>query len=74
MKKNVINAQKTILTNNKESIIKELQSVNVPAFLDMWGPENVIQVYDSKLDMRGILVIDNTSLGPGKGGIRIGIG
>ena len=71
MKKNVINAQKTIQIHNGEAIIKELQSVNVPAFLDMWGPENVIQVYDPKLDMRGILVIDNTCLGPGKGGIRI---
>ena len=71
MKKYVINAQKTIQIHNRDAIIKELQSVNVPAFLDMWGPENVIQVYDPKLDMRGILVIDNTCLGPGKGGIRI---
>ena len=46
-------------------------NVNVPGFLDRWGPENVVQVYDPQLDIRGVLVIDNTALGPGKGGIRI---
>ncbi len=35
------------------------------------GPEKVIQVYDSKTGMRGILVIDNTKRGPGKGGVRM---
>ncbi len=47
------------------------ENVNVPAFLDLWGPENVVQVYNPRLQMSGILVIDNTALGPGKGGIRI---
>ncbi|MEM2559825.1 MAG: Glu/Leu/Phe/Val dehydrogenase [Candidatus Bathyarchaeia archaeon] len=40
-------------------------------FLDEWGPEKVLQVYDPRTQMRGILVIDNTALGPGKGGIRM---
>jgi len=71
MKKNENNAQKTIQIQESKGSIKELQSVNVPAFLDKWGPENVVQVYDPQLDMRGVLVIDNTCLGPGKGGIRI---
>ncbi len=35
------------------------------------GPEKVLTVYDAKSDMRGIVVIDNTVLGPGKGGIRM---
>jgi len=39
-------------------------------FEDEWGPEKVIQTYDPKTGMKGILVIDNTALGPGKGGIR----
>jgi glutamate dehydrogenase (NAD(P)+) len=39
-------------------------------FADEWGPEKVIETYDPKTKMKGILVIDNTSLGPGKGGIR----
>lgn len=38
--------------------------------LDEWGPEKVLQVYDPDTGMKGILVIDNTSTGPGKGGIR----
>ena len=60
---------KTILQS--EYVAEALDSVNVPAFLDRWGPENVVQVYDPQLGMQGILVIDNTALGPGKGGIRI---
>ncbi len=34
-------------------------------------PECSLEVYDSKTGMRGFLVIDNTTLGPGKGGIRM---
>jgi len=71
MKKDNNNAQKAIQIYETEAIIKKLQSVNVPAFLDMWGPEMVVQVYDPELGMNGVLVIDNTCLGPGKGGIRI---
>jgi glutamate dehydrogenase (NAD(P)+) len=37
---------------------------------DQWGPEKVLQVYDPDTGMKGVLVIDNTSTGPGKGGIR----
>jgi len=63
--------------NNVKSVTKldyvneAFDSVNVPAFLDRWGPENVVQVYNPDLGIQGILVIDNTALGPGKGGIRI---
>jgi glutamate dehydrogenase/leucine dehydrogenase len=38
---------------------------------DNFGPEYILQVYDPKIGMRGFLVIDNTVLGPGKGGIRM---
>ncbi|MCS7134900.1 MAG: Glu/Leu/Phe/Val dehydrogenase [Candidatus Aenigmarchaeota archaeon] len=38
---------------------------------DEFGPEKIIQTYDAKSGMKGILVIDNTALGPGKGGIRM---
>jgi len=38
--------------------------------IDEWGPEKILQVYDPDTAMRGVLVIDNTSTGPGKGGIR----
>lgn len=38
---------------------------------DEFGPEKVVEIYDPKTKMHGILVIDNTALGPGKGGIRM---
>lgn len=38
---------------------------------DAFGPEYVIKVYDPKLAMQAYLVVDNTRLGPGKGGIRM---
>jgi glutamate dehydrogenase (NAD(P)+) len=38
--------------------------------MDEWGPEKVVQVYDPDTGMKGVLVIDNTATGPGKGGIR----
>jgi glutamate dehydrogenase (NAD(P)+) len=38
---------------------------------DEFGPEKVLTVYNAKLGMRGFVVIDNTALGPGKGGIRM---
>ncbi|MDO8428180.1 MAG: Glu/Leu/Phe/Val dehydrogenase [Candidatus Diapherotrites archaeon] len=38
---------------------------------DGFGPERVIEVYNPKVGMHGFLVIDNTALGPGKGGIRM---
>ncbi len=51
--------------------IDVLDKFNISAFCDEWGPEKVIQVYDSQTGMIGILIIDNTAKGPGKGGIRI---
>ncbi|HKZ45196.1 MAG TPA: Glu/Leu/Phe/Val dehydrogenase [archaeon] len=38
---------------------------------DEFGPEKILEIYDPKVGLHGILVIDNTSLGPGKGGIRM---
>ena len=34
------------------------------------GPEHIVEVYDQHTGMKGVLVIDNTALGLGKGGIR----
>lgn len=67
----LITTQSGIGVHNTESIVEALNQVNVSAFLDTWGPEEVIQVYDPETQMKGVLVIDNTALGPGKGGIRI---
>src|SRR3972149_365682 len=38
---------------------------------DEWGPELVYEVYDPKTGFRGFTVLDNLSLGVGKGGIRM---
>ena len=38
---------------------------------DDFGPEYVVEITDPRLGLKGFLVIDNTALGPGKGGIRM---
>lgn len=38
---------------------------------DSYGPEKILEVYNPKVGMHGFVVIDNTALGPGKGGIRM---
>ena len=48
-----------------------MMKIKIEAFTDEWGPEKILQVYDPKTGMKGVLVIDNTTLGPGKGGIRM---
>ncbi|MBI4050296.1 MAG: Glu/Leu/Phe/Val dehydrogenase [Candidatus Doudnabacteria bacterium] len=39
--------------------------------MDKFGPEYILEVYDPRVGMQGFLVIDNTVLGAGKGGIRM---
>lgn len=39
--------------------------------MDEWGPEKIVCVSDRKSGMRGVLVIDNTARGMGKGGTRM---
>lgn len=38
---------------------------------DQFGPEYIVKIYDSHIGMEGFLVVDNTAMGPGKGGIRM---
>ena len=38
---------------------------------DGFGPEKIMKLYNPKLNVKGVLVLDNLSLGPGKGGIRM---
>lgn len=56
---------------SRENLIKVLEEINVSAFLNEWGPTNIIQIYDPDINMQGILVLDNTCLGPACGGIKI---
>lgn len=44
---------------------------NTEIIKDEYGPEYVVRVKDVPLGMEGFLVIHNTVLGPGKGGIRM---
>lgn len=39
--------------------------------IDEWGPEKIVVVSDAKTGMKGVLVIDNTARGMGKGGTRM---
>jgi glutamate dehydrogenase (NAD(P)+) len=39
--------------------------------MDEFGPESILEVYDPKTSMHGFVVVYNTALGPGKGGIRM---
>ena len=38
---------------------------------DEFGPEKIFQVYNPKIGLHGFVCLDNLSLGPGKGGIRL---
>ncbi|MCP9947480.1 Glu/Leu/Phe/Val family dehydrogenase [Actinomadura madurae] len=44
---------------------------DVLTLMDEWGPERVVCVSDTRTGMRGVLVIDNTARGMGKGGMRM---
>ncbi len=44
---------------------------DVLAQIDDWGPEKVVVVSDARSGMKGVLVIDNTARGMGKGGTRM---
>lgn len=41
------------------------------SMMDEWGPEKIVCVSDRRTGMKGVLVIDNTSRGMGKGGTRM---
>lgn len=46
-------------------------STDILDSIDDWGPEKVVAISDRRLDYRGVLVIDNTARGMGKGGTRM---
>jgi glutamate dehydrogenase/leucine dehydrogenase len=59
------------METKKINLVDILKEVNVSGFLDSWGPMRILQVYDPDINMQGILVIDNNTLGPGCGFIKI---
>lgn len=48
-----------------------MNDADVFTLMDDWGPEKVVCVSDRRTGMRGVLVIDNTARGMGKGGTRM---
>ena len=40
-------------------------------FADEFGPEKIVYIYEPRCGLRGIVVIDNSSIGPAIGGIRM---
>lgn len=45
--------------------------MELESFADEFGPEKIVEVYNPRVGLKGVLVIDNTALGKGKGGIRM---
>jgi glutamate dehydrogenase/leucine dehydrogenase len=40
-------------------------------FADEWGPAKIVHLYEPRLPLHAIVVIDNTALGPAVGGVRM---
>lgn len=59
------------LNNYNENWLIYMKIANMHFDADELGPELVIEVYNKKVGLRGILVIDNTKRGVAKGGIRM---
>jgi glutamate dehydrogenase (NAD(P)+) len=52
--------------------VKEVKpSSGVFEWMDEWGPEKILIVHDTRTGMKGMVVIDNTARGMGKGGCRM---
>jgi glutamate dehydrogenase (NAD(P)+) len=44
---------------------------DLSTFADEFGPAKIIHVYEPRIGLRGILVVDNTAAGPSIGGLRM---
>ncbi len=42
-------------------------------FADTLGPERVLHIHEPALDLRAVLVVDNTAIGPSIGGVRMAV-
>ncbi len=68
----IVSKMKVVLREAAEYKAKEfLEPIDVSTFPDKWGPEKVLHTYDPRTGVQGILVVDSTARGPGKGGMRI---
>lgn len=51
--------------------VKNREETVFDLFADDYGPEKVVYIYEPRCNLRGIVVIDNSSIGPAIGGIRM---
>lgn len=57
---------------NPSARVKEVEVSKVfDEFADEYGPEKIVYIYEPRCGLKGIVVIDNISAGPGIGGIRM---
>ncbi len=54
-----------------ENLVHVLEEINVSSFLDDFGPKHIIQIYCPEKNIQGLLIIDNTFLGPACGLINL---
>jgi glutamate dehydrogenase (NAD(P)+) len=40
-------------------------------FADEWGPAKIVHIFEPRIPLKAIVVIDNTALGPAVGGVRM---
>lgn len=45
--------------------------MHVVKFGDEWGPEKILEVYEPSVGLKAVTILDNLTLGPAKGGIRM---
>ena len=49
----------------------ELTETILDKYADQYGPEKIVYVYEPRCNLRGIVVIHNTAIGPAIGGVRM---
>ena len=49
----------------------ELTETILDKYADAYGPEKIVYVYEPRCNLRGIVVIHNTAMGPAIGGVRM---
>ena len=60
-----------VLEHKSTSANSSLGTCNFHEFTDEYGPEKIVYVYEPRCKLKGIVVIDNTAIGPAIGGIRM---
>jgi len=54
-----------------ENLVHVLEEINVSSFLDNFGPKHIIQIYCPEKNIQGLLIIDNTFMGPACGLVNL---